>query len=118
MRNRYQRSVWKSKGKLEVVGGRELAVRIPLPLAEVWEELQAEVERLTGEAGLQILRAKVNLIPYNGGPELPFKSSPMRRVMAFQDILVARDIPAYIRISRGQDVRAACGQLSLAGIRD
>jgi hypothetical protein len=28
-----------------------------LPLAEVWEELQAEVERLTGEAGLQILRA-------------------------------------------------------------
>ena len=57
MRNRYQRSGWKSKGKLEVVGGRELAVRIPLPLAEVWEELQAEVERLTGEAGLQILRA-------------------------------------------------------------
>jgi adenine C2-methylase RlmN of 23S rRNA A2503 and tRNA A37 len=38
--------------------------------------------------------------------------------MAFQDILVARDIPAYIRISRGQDVRAACGQLSLAGVRD
>jgi transposase-like protein len=30
---------------------------MPLPLAEVWEELQAEVERLTGEAGLQILRA-------------------------------------------------------------
>lgn len=64
------------------------------------------------------LRAKVNLIPYNGGPELPNRSSPMRRVMAFQDILVARGIPAYIRISRGQDVRAACGQLSLAGVRD
>lgn len=64
------------------------------------------------------LRAKVNLIPYNGGPELPYRPSPMRRVMAFQDILVARDIPAYIRISRGQDVRAACGQLSLAGVRD
>ncbi len=62
------------------------------------------------------LRAKVNLIPYNGGEELPFRSSPMRRVMAFQDILVAREIPAYIRISRGQDVRAACGQLSLAGV--
>lgn len=67
---------------------------------------------------LEGLRAKVNLIPYNGGPELPYKSSPMRRVMAFQDILVARDIPAYIRISRGQDVRAACGQLSLAGVRE
>ena len=70
------------------------------------------VKLLTG------LKAKINLIPYNGGPELPYKSSPMRRVMAFQDILVARDIPAYIRISRGQDVRAACGQLSLAGVRD
>lgn len=65
---------------------------------------------------LEGLRAKVNLIPYNGGPELPYRSSPLRRVMAFQDILVARDIRTYIRISRGQDVRAACGQLSLAGV--
>jgi len=39
------------------MAGRELEVRMPLPLVEVWEELQAEVERLTGEAGLQILRA-------------------------------------------------------------
>ena len=30
-----------------MVAGRELAVRLPLPLVEVWEELQAEVERLT-----------------------------------------------------------------------
>lgn len=57
MRNRYQRGSRKSKGKFELIGGRELAVRVPLPLVEVWEELQAEVERLTGEAGLQILRA-------------------------------------------------------------
>ncbi len=64
------------------------------------------------------VRAKVNLIPYNGGPEIPFRSSPLRRVVQFQDILVARKIPAYIRISRGQDVRAACGQLSLAGVGD
>jgi transposase-like protein len=40
-----------------VIRGRELAVRLPLPLVEMWEELQAEVERLTGEAGLKILRA-------------------------------------------------------------
>ncbi len=32
-------------------------MRIPLPLVEVWEGLQAEVKRLTGEAGLEILRA-------------------------------------------------------------
>ncbi|MGH9555708.1 MAG: IS256 family transposase [Terriglobales bacterium] len=57
MRNPYQRTKGKSKGKFEVVGGRELAVHLPLPLVEVWEEMQAEVERLTGEAGLQIVRA-------------------------------------------------------------
>lgn len=57
MSNRYQRRNAKSKGKFEVVAGRELQVRMPLPLVEVWEELQAEVERLTGEAGLGILRA-------------------------------------------------------------
>jgi len=55
MANRYQRRGGKSMGKFEVIGGRELAVR--LPLVEVWEKLQAEVERLTGEAGLKILRA-------------------------------------------------------------
>ena len=56
MRNRYQSKARKSR-KFEVVGGRELALRLPLPLAEVWEELQAEVERLAGETGLKILRA-------------------------------------------------------------
>ncbi len=39
-----------------MVGGRELALRLPLPLVEVWEELQAEVERPTGEAGLRIMQ--------------------------------------------------------------
>ena len=57
MRKRYQRRAEKSNRKFEVVAGRELAVRLPLPLVEVWEGLQADVERLTGEAGLQILRA-------------------------------------------------------------
>lgn len=56
MRNRYQSKARKSR-KFEVVGGRELALRLPLPLAEVWQELQAEVERLAGETGRKILRA-------------------------------------------------------------
>jgi len=60
------------------------------------------------------LRSKVNLIPYNSGPELAYRPSPLKRVVAFQEVLLNRGIPTYIRISRGQDVRAACGQLSLA----
>src|SRR3990172_8251029 len=54
MRNRYQRRWGKSKGKMQVIAGGELAVRLPLPLVEVWEELQAEVERLAGGGGVQV----------------------------------------------------------------
>lgn len=62
---------------------------------------------------LRGLRAKVNLIPYNSGPELPFRAPKFDRVLAFQKILTDRHVPTFIRISRGQDIRAACGQLSL-----
>jgi hypothetical protein len=43
---------------------------LPLPLVEVWEELRAEVERLTGEAGLQILRALLRLLGSGSAPLL------------------------------------------------
>jgi 23S rRNA (adenine2503-C2)-methyltransferase len=73
----------------------------------------ADAERVA--ALMRGIRSKINLIPYNSGAELPYRPSPLRRVMEFQEILTARNVPAFIRISRGQDVRAACGQLSLAG---
>jgi len=66
---------------------------------------------------LRGMRAKVNLIPYNSGSELPYRASPLGRVLAFQEILAGSRIPAYIRISRGQDIGAACGQLRLEGTR-
>ncbi len=58
------------------------------------------------------IRAKVNLIPHNPAPELPYRASPMDRILAFQRILVDRDVPAFIRRPRGQDISAACGQLA------
>jgi 23S rRNA (adenine2503-C2)-methyltransferase len=67
---------------------------------------------------LRGMRAKVNLIPYNPGSELPYRTSPLERVLAFQQLLTERNIPAYIRISRGQDISAACGQLRLEGAGD
>jgi 23S rRNA (adenine2503-C2)-methyltransferase len=73
----------------------------------------ADAERVAGL--LHDLRSKVNLIPYNSGSELPYRPSPLKRVIAFQSVLMNRGVPAFIRISRGQDVRAACGQLSLGG---
>jgi len=61
------------------------------------------------------MTASVNLIPYNGGSALAYSASPLARILAFQKILLERRVPAFIRISRGQDIMAACGQLSLVG---
>jgi 23S rRNA (adenine2503-C2)-methyltransferase len=58
------------------------------------------------------IRAKVNLIPHNPSPELPYESSPADRILAFQKILIEAGVPAYIRRPRGQDIAAACGQLA------
>jgi hypothetical protein len=54
VRKKYQRQERKSNHKFEVVRGQELLVRVPLPMAEVWAEMQAQVEELTGQAGMQI----------------------------------------------------------------
>jgi putative transposase len=55
VRKTYQGTGSKSKQKFEVMGNGKLLVEMPLPMVEVWEELQAQVERLTGHAGLQII---------------------------------------------------------------
>ena len=58
------------------------------------------------------VRAKVNLIPHNPAPELPYRSSPMEQILRFQKILTEHGLPAFIRRPRGQDISAACGQLA------
>jgi 23S rRNA (adenine2503-C2)-methyltransferase len=58
------------------------------------------------------LRVKMNLIPWNPG-ELPFEKPDPWRVEEFRRILTEKDVRAFVRYSRGQDVMAACGQLAL-----
>jgi 23S rRNA (adenine2503-C2)-methyltransferase len=58
------------------------------------------------------LRAKVNLIPWNPGA-LPFRAPEPARVEEFQRLLIEKGLPAFVRVSRGQDIAAACGQLAL-----
>ncbi len=62
---------------------------------------------------LRGLRCKVNLIPLNPAPELPFRPSPRPRIEAFQRALKAAGVTATIRENRGQEICAACGMLSL-----
>lgn len=61
---------------------------------------------------LKGIRAKVNLIPHNPAPELPYRASPMERILRFQQILINDGVMAFIRRPRGQDISAACGQLA------
>ncbi|MFL6273874.1 MAG: 23S rRNA (adenine(2503)-C(2))-methyltransferase RlmN [Blastocatellia bacterium] len=58
------------------------------------------------------IRAKVNLIPHNPAPELPYRATPLSRIMAFQKILTDAGVLSFIRRPRGQDIAAACGQLA------
>jgi len=61
---------------------------------------------------LRGIRSKVNLIPYNPiTAEVNFKKPEDVKVLAFQKILVSREIRAIIRKSKGEDIMAACGQL-------
>jgi 23S rRNA (adenine2503-C2)-methyltransferase len=58
---------------------------------------------------------KVNLIPWNPG-DLPYRESSPEQIEEFRQILVDRGVPAFVRYSRGRDVKAACGQLALLNI--
>jgi 23S rRNA (adenine2503-C2)-methyltransferase len=57
--------------------------------------------------------AKVNLIPYNPSPGLPFAGPEPGRVEAFHRILDERRVTAVVRRNRGRDISAACGQLAV-----
>jgi 23S rRNA (adenine2503-C2)-methyltransferase len=56
-------------------------------------------------------RSKVNLIALNPGPGIGLETPTEARVFEFQKILIAADVPAFIRRPRGRDIYAACGQL-------
>jgi len=61
---------------------------------------------------LSSLRAKVNLIPWNPG-ELPYRPPAAAAVEEFRRIMAEKDVPVFVRYSRGQDIFAACGQLAV-----
>ena len=53
---------------------------------------------------------KVNLIPYN--PTGQFDGSSRRAIDAFKSVLDRAGLPATVRLTRGRDIDAACGQLA------
>jgi 23S rRNA (adenine2503-C2)-methyltransferase len=61
------------------------------------------------------IKAKVNLIPLNPAPGIPFDRPSDARVDRFAQILAERHVTVSVRKSRGRDIRAACGQLIVEG---
>jgi len=59
---------------------------------------------------------KVNLIPYNptGGQ---YEGSSREAIATFKAALEERGIPTTVRLTRGRDIAAACGQLAAKGER-
>ncbi len=106
------------------------------PLADVlqacrrWHELRrrkvfVEYLMLAGvndryEQALQLARLleprgafKVNLIPYNP-TDSDFEGSSREAIDAFQRALAGAGVPATVRLTRGRDIDAACGQLAVS----
>ncbi|HVT48781.1 MAG TPA: 23S rRNA (adenine(2503)-C(2))-methyltransferase RlmN [Vicinamibacterales bacterium] len=63
------------------------------------------------------LKAKVNVLPLNAAPGIPFDRPSDARVDAFARTLAEHGIRVSVRKSRGRDIRAACGQLIVEGER-
>jgi 23S rRNA (adenine2503-C2)-methyltransferase len=72
------------------------------------KEDAAELAR-TLDAGL----FKVNLIPYNPTGS-DYKGSDREAIARFKGVLDRAGIPATVRLTRGRDIAAACGQLAAA----
>ena len=73
----------------------------------------AALAKLTKE-----LDAKVNLIPYNTVEGLEWKRPSNRRCEAFKKVLMDAGVLATLRLEKGHDIDAACGQLRLREEKD
>lgn len=60
----------------------------------------------------------VNLISLNPTPGCTYKPSPMEKILAFQEVLRRARIRTTIRLRRGDDITAGCGQLRGAEMDD
>ena len=93
--------------------GKRRRITFEYVLLDGVNDTPADAKRLAKLLG--DLRAKVNLLPLNAAPGIPFSRPSDERVNAFAKILADAGIIVSVRKSRGRDIRAACGQLIVEG---
>jgi 23S rRNA (adenine2503-C2)-methyltransferase len=118
----------------DALRSRIMPVNDRYPLEQVLEACRAHYERrrrpvfveylmLAGvndryEQAVQLARLldprifKVNLIPYNP-TAAPYRSSSRKAIDAFRAVLEEHGLRATVRLTRGRDIDAACGQLAV-----
>jgi len=79
------------------------------------EQARALARLLRGGGATPPLLCHVNLIPLNPTHASPYRRSPEARVRAFEQILLEAHIPTTLRIERGIEIAAGCGQLRQVG---
>ncbi len=95
--------------------GKRRRITFEYVLLDGVNDTPADAKRLAKLLG--DLRAKVNLLPLNAAPGIPFARPSDERVNAFARILADAGMIVSVRKSRGRDIRAACGQLIVEGQR-
>jgi 23S rRNA (adenine2503-C2)-methyltransferase len=69
-------------------------------------------------AALDSRAFKVNLIPYNptglDNKGSRYEGSSREAIERFRNVLDRARIPATVRLTRGRDINAACGQLAVS----
>lgn len=98
-----------------LAAGREYSERTGRRVTFEWALIQGENDspeqaHALGELVSGML-CHVNLIPLNPTAAYRGAKSNKRRVQQFQDILTTHGIPTTIRLRRGIDIQAGCGQL-------
>jgi 23S rRNA (adenine2503-C2)-methyltransferase len=97
----------------------ELCRKFPLPPRAriTFEYVLLEGENDSPEDAKRLLTllkripSKINLIPLNEAPGIPYKKPSEERIRRFQKTLMEGGLTAIVRASKGADISAACGQL-------
>lgn len=122
-------------GASDEVRSQIMPVNRKWPIAELFDALEEWNEKKTQKITLEYIliegvndmleqaellarharriRAKVNLIPYNTVEGLDWRRPEIRVCKAFQEVLHTHGVTATLRLEKGHDIDAACGQLRL-----
>lgn len=95
----------------ELMSSYRLSITLEYTLIEGVNDRDEDAKRLIKRA--RSIDAKINLIPYNEHPGAPYKRPSRNRIMRFRKLVEASNLRVTCRVTRGDDIYAACGQLAI-----